>query len=127
MANSPLTFYPHLHTRLTGLIKRQADGRGVAPLTLRLKKNGAEVPGDAKTLDVHLAGPGDVGGLQPGSILLMAPPPLRATRKPPSWCTPISAPPTCHGATRQTAAPRDARGWPCSSGLRTSSRWPAAC
>jgi hypothetical protein len=65
-----------MRTRLTTLIKRQVEGRGVVPLTLQLEKNGTAVPGHERVLDVHLAGPGDVDGLQPGSILLMAPPPF---------------------------------------------------
>ncbi|NNC19040.1 hypothetical protein HJC22_25315 [Corallococcus exiguus] len=75
MAEAPLTFYAHQQTRLTALIKRQVDGRGVVPLTLHLKKKGSAETEDARTLDVHLAGPGDVTGLQPGSVILMAPPP----------------------------------------------------
>jgi hypothetical protein len=76
MATAPLTFYPHLQTKLTALIKRQEGGRGVAPLTLHLEKNGAAVPADARALDIHLAGPGDVAGLQGGTVILMAPPPF---------------------------------------------------
>jgi hypothetical protein len=72
----PLTFHPLQRSRLAALTTTEADGRAVAPLSLRLhvSRNGV-AESFAQKIDLHLAGPGDVQEIRRESILLLAPPP----------------------------------------------------